>query len=136
MAFFILAPNQAARPFRRDQHDIEVGPRFDLFEMHGETVREQQRGTIRDAIDNRCIELFLNHIRGQKGNDGRTLNRFRRLLDDESVGLRLAPACSVGTQSNDDIKSAVFQIERVRSSLAAIAQDRYLLIPKTCGVDV
>ena len=83
-----------------------------------------------------CIEALLDHIRCQEGNDARSFDRLVRRLDGQTVCLGFCPAAAVRPQPNDDIEAAVLEVQRVSTALAAITQNRDLLVAKAGGVDI
>jgi hypothetical protein len=121
---------------RRDQHDVKVRARRDLAEVHREAVRKQQRRALIDVIDNTVIKRFLDHIRSQKCHDRRTFYRFVGRLHVKPVCRGLLPAGAVRPQPDNDVDATVPEVECVRASLAAIAEDRDLLTIEARGVDV
>src|SRR6202011_1473592 len=61
----ILAANEVARSFGRNQHDIEVLAGLDLLEVDIEAVRKQQRCAFLQALLHRVIQRLLGQVRHQ-----------------------------------------------------------------------
>lgn len=73
---------------------------------------------------------------GQKYNYRRALDRLGRLLHGKAVCFGLGPACAVTTQTDDDVKATVLQIESMGPALAPVSKNRDLTRVENASIDV
>ena len=122
-ALLVLTTHEIAGTFRRDQHDVEVFARLDLLEVDVEAVREQDRRAFADGADHFLVQVLLRHVRRQKRDQRRAVDRVDGLRDLQSVLLRLGPAGARPADADHDVEAAVFQIECMGAALAAVAEN-------------
>jgi hypothetical protein len=91
--------------------------------VHVEAVREQQRGAALERLADVRIEHLLRDIRNQHGHHIRAADRGERLGDAQPVAPRLLPAGAALAHADDHVEAGVLEIERMRPTLAAIAED-------------
>lgn len=93
--------------------------------MHVQAVCEQQAGALLHVRgDDVFVELLLHHVRGQDGDQIRALDRLGRRHDGEAIGLRLGFGRATWTQADGDVEAGIAQVQRMRATLAAVADDR------------
>ena len=68
--------------------------------------------------------------------DTTCLDGFVRLTNIETFGDGFVPAGTVATESNDNVKARVAEIEGVGAPLAAVSEDRDLLAVEAGRIDV
>ena len=124
----VRATHQVTRPLRRDHRDVDAFGRRDRPEVDVEPVREHQHvAGFEVGPDVVGVRLGLRRV-GQDHHDdvcltdgvGRVEHAEAGILGDRA-GLR------TGTQTHADVVSGVPQVQGVRMSLAAEAEDRDLL---------
>jgi N-dimethylarginine dimethylaminohydrolase len=93
-----------------------------LLEVHVETVREQQGCALFDVRLQFLIQGLLSHVGNQHRHELRALDGGRRLLHFQTVFLGLVPAIALAYPDHY-VETAVAQIERVRTTLAAITEN-------------
>src|SRR5580765_128232 len=123
-ALLVLAAHQVPRTLGGDEHHVEVLAGLDLLEVHVEAVREEQGGALFQLRLDALIELLLRGVRDQDGDEVGAGNRRGRLCDLQACLLGLVPAGAVLAHADDDIEAAVLQVQRMRTPLAAVAEDR------------
>src|SRR5439155_9860799 len=103
-----------------------IGRRNYLPEPDIESVREHQRlaGT-EVRLDIIAVEPRLTGGGSEDHDDPRLRCRIAYTGDGQSRGARGLTTPRVFTQADDDVDSAVSQVERVRVSLAAVADNRH-----------
>ena len=85
-------------------------------------MRKQQRGTgLERDLDVR-VERSLRQIGHQHGDQVGALDRVNRLGDRQAIAPGLLPAGATLAHADDDVESAVLQIQRVRPTLTAVAE--------------
>ncbi len=136
MPFLVLAPHQPARALRCDQRDVQIVARLDLLEMDGEAMREQQRRTCIDVVDNGVVQRFLNHVRRQEHHDLGARDGVVRLLDRQAIRAGLVPACAIFSQAHNDVETAVPEIQGMCAPLAAVTEYGDLAVGQTGGINV
>ena len=122
-ALLVLAAHEVAWTFRCDQHDIEILARLDLLEVDVEAVCEQDRRAFADGADHFLVQVFLRHVRGQKRDQRRAVDRVDGLGHLQSILLRFRPAGARPADADDDVETAVLQIECMCSALTAVAEN-------------
>ena len=119
-----------ARALRCDHEDIEVRTRIDEAEVDVEAVCESDGGALAHVfLQILIIDVGLAFIRGQHHDDIGPLGGFRCSHAFQTGGFDLGTAGRVFTQRDDDVLHAtVFQIIGVGMALAAVTDNRNLLV--------
>ena len=110
---------------RRDHRHVDAGRRDDLSEPHVESVREHQRLARAEVLAH--VIAVYRRLRGVRDEQHDELRFLRRRLDRQHAqprGFRLRAASRRVEQADAHVQPAVAQVERVRVSLAAEADDR------------
>jgi len=118
----ILAAHEIARSLGRDEDDVEVLARPDLFEVDVEAVGKEQRCAFLEVGGYFLVERLLRNIGHQHGDEIRAAHRRLGRRHREALAARLVPALAALAQADDDVKAAVLQIERMRPALTAEAE--------------
>src|SRR5690606_2767820 len=119
-----LAADQIARSLGRDQDDIHVVARGDAVIDDREAVREQQgRTRLGVRLDDVAIDLVLDHVGRQDGDDVGAANGFGGLGRGEAVFGRVLPTRAAVTDADDHVMARVLQVLGVGAALRAIADD-------------
>ncbi len=101
------------------------GGRVDLAEMNVESVREHQRlagGQVR--LDVAVVEIALDVIGDQDHDHVGGFGGFGGGQDAQPGGFRLRFALAAFVQADHDVDAGIAQIQRVRVTLAAVADNR------------
>jgi hypothetical protein len=122
-ALAVLAADQVARALRCDQDHVEVLARLDLLEVDVEAVREQQGGARREVRQDLLVVLGLRRVGREQRHQRGALDGLGRGGDFQAVLLRLLPAVALA-DADHHVVAGVLQVQRVRATLAAIADDR------------
>ncbi len=101
----VLAPHEVAWPLGSNQHDVEIGSRLNLTVVDIETVREQQRGALRQIVFYVAVKLSLCHVGYEESNEPRALDCLRRRLHVETVIGCLRGGLAVGPQAYDHVEA-------------------------------
>jgi hypothetical protein len=113
-----------AGPLRRDHADVDALRRLDVAEADVEAVREEQRVALGDVRRDRLgVELALLVVRHEDHDHVGLLDRLGGRHDAQPLGLRLGAAPAVLVEPDADVDPRVAQAQRVRVTLAAVAQD-------------
>ena len=131
----VLAPHQVTGALGRDQHHVEILARLDLLEVDVEAVREQERCAGGEQRFDFLVQGLLGEIRHQHGYELRALDRLGRLQHLEPVLARLVPAVAA-PHAHHHVEPAVAQVQRVRATLAAVAEHRDARTPQGLLVDI
>ncbi len=121
------AAHHVAGALRGDHDHVDVGRRDDLVEVDVEAVRPRERL----ARGHRLVDLRVVDVRGQLVGDEHhhdvgLLRRLARGHDSQAVGLDLLPSRRVRAQADPDVAARVVEVQRVRVTLTAVADDRDL----------
>src|SRR4030042_5369190 len=120
--------DQCPRALRCHHDDVNVLWRYDPLEMNVESVREGEDHALpqvgRDVL---VIDVLLDLIRYQEHHQVRALDGVRDVHDLHPVRLGPVPCLVLDAESQDDIHTAVPQVQRLRSPLDSISHDRYPL---------
>ncbi len=131
LAFLILASHRVAGAFRGDHDDIGAGGRLDLAIMDVEAVREGERAARpevgRDAFP---VEARLFLVVDEDHRGVRLGDRVRRGGDLQPRRLGPGPGLAALVQADHDVYAAVFEVERVGVTLAAVADHGHGFIPE------
>ena len=113
----------------RDHRNIYVVGRNNGFEVNVETVREHERLAGQQMWQYGLpVHLCLNVVGNQHHDDVRLAGGVLDQSDPQAVGLGLCNAAAALVQSDHHVLIGVFQVERVRVSLAAISDYAYGLV--------
>src|SRR6058998_2956623 len=127
-AFRVQLAHAMTWGLRRDHGDIHVGRGGDLPEVDVESMREHERLAGRHVRrDLGVVEIALDVIGNQ---DHDHLGRFGCVgggHDFQSGGFRLGPGLAARVEPDHYVDARIAQVERVRMTLAAVADDRYWL---------
>src|SRR5690606_32597745 len=132
-----LAADQIARALGRDQDDVHVVARGDAVVDDREAVGEQQGGArLGVRLDDVAIDLVLDHVGGQGGDDVGAANGLGRLGRGQAVLGRMLPACAALANADDHVVAGILQVLGVGAALRAIADDGDALAGDGARLDV
>ncbi len=119
-----------AGAFRRNHENVQVGTRLDQLEMYGQTVCKRQRRTLFQVVAQISrIQVRLQFIGRQDHGDIRPGRRSGRRHHFKPGVFRLGDARGSFTQpDNDFLHAGIVQVICMGVTLAAIANDRDLLV--------
>ncbi len=123
LAFLEDLAHAVTRRLWRDHHDVGLGMRLHLAEVHRERVRHEERPALPHVRRDLLVRLAVVLVGHEQRDDVGVTRRVAGLADREPVLLRLCPALAAGLQADDDVVSAVAEVLRVRVTLAAIPDD-------------
>lgn len=124
MTFDIFAAHRVTGALGRDHEHVDVCGRNDLLEVDIKAVRERKVLALgKVGSDALAIDICHALVGREHHDDVRTLRGFRNGIDFEARLDRLGVALAALSQADDDVHAAVFQIERVCMTLAAVADD-------------
>ena len=108
----------------RDHDDIHCGRRNDKLVVNIKSVGKHQ-GLARSEVWGDCLLVYLrlNGIRDKYDDHVGTLGGFRRIIDFEACVFCLGARRIAHALGNNHLHSAVAQIQRVRVSLATVADN-------------
>ncbi len=136
-AHLVLAAHQAAGALRRAHRDIDVRRRNDRAEVDPEAVRKHQgRAGLEVVAHVTHVRRGLLLIGDQDHRDVGALHRVGHLGDLDTVAHGAGARSRVGAQSDDHLAAGITQVERVRSALASVTDDRDRLSLDGAAVDV
>ena len=118
-----------ARALRRDHADVEVGARLDQVEVDVEAVREHQRRAVLHVRGEMLpVDVGLQLVGRQHHDDVGPLGGLGDVHDLELLLLGLGGrGRALAERDRDVLDAAVAEVERVRMTLAAVADDGDLL---------
>lgn len=120
----VLAAHRMAGALGRDHEHVHVCGRNDLFEMDIEAVRKRERLALGQVgFDALFIQFRLSFVIDKDHDDVRRFRRFRCRHDFQACLFRFRPGFAAVIQSDDDVYAALVQVQRMRVSLAAVADD-------------
>src|SRR5256885_4351547 len=126
-----------ARRLWRDHADVDTRRRSDLTKTNVESVREHQRLPRAEvALDVIAIESRLPRVRSENHDDLGLLRCIVHSCDREPGVLCSRPTARVFAQAHYDIHPTISEIQSVRVSLAAVADDRHSSPIETSDVGV
>ena len=118
--------HRVTRTFRRDHHDIQIGARFDEFEMNVQPVPEREHCALPDVrLDLLTVDRGMLLIRREQHHEVRLRHRAGDVRDSETRALRLLPRLGAFAQANHDIHAGIPQVVRVRVTLRTVANYRH-----------
>ena len=136
-ALVVRAAHEVTGTLRRDHPHVDALGRRDLLEVDVEAVRERERVTVDEVrLDVGLVDLLLLGVGQQHHHDVGGLHRFAGGQHRETRGFGLRLRLRALAQADDDVDARVLQVQRVRVSLRAVAQDRDLLVGDEAEVGV
>ena len=113
------------RPFRRNHQHVDAFGGLDQIEVNVEAVREHDRSTVLDVLDDMvAIDIGLQFVGRQHHHHIGPLRGFGDLHHLELLALGLFDALRTLAQRHNDLFDAgIAQVERMGVALAAIADD-------------
>ena len=128
-ALLVFAAHGVARALRRHHADVEVGARLDQIEMHVEAVREhQRRALLHVGGEVLLVDVALQLVGRQHHDDVGPLGGLGDVhhLEAGALGL-LRRGRALAQRDGHVLDAAILEVQRVRVTLAAVADDRDLL---------
>ena len=128
-ALLVFAAHGVARAFRRDHADVEIGARLDQVEVDVEAVREhQRRALLHVGLKVVLVDVALQLVGRQHHDDVGPLGRLGDFhhLEAGALGL-LGRGRALAQRDGHVLDAAILEVQRVRVTLAAVADDRDLL---------
>ena len=136
-AFFVGAAHEVTGTLRRDHPDVDTGGRCDLVEVDVEAVRERERVAVREVRrDVGLVDLLLLGVGQQHHDDVGFPHRVAGRQHAQTRGFGLGLRLRSFAQPDDHVDAGVLQVQRVRVSLRAVAEDRDLAVGDQRGVGV
>src|SRR5436190_6885140 len=119
------AADEVSGPLRRDHRDVDALRRLDLAEVDVEPVREHQRvARLEVRRDVLLVHLRLRRVGEEHHDDVGLTDGVRGLEHTQSRLLRLLPRGGTLAEAHQHVVPGVLEVQRVRVSLAAVAEDR------------
>src|SRR5437879_4835440 len=132
----VRAAHEVARALRRDHRDVDVLVGLDLREVDREAVREHQhRARLKVSLDRLAEQLALARVWRQDHDDRGFRYRLGHRYRPQAVGLHALDRLASGVQTDAHVLAAVVQVQRVRATLAAVADHRHRLAQPLRQVD-
>ncbi len=124
LAGLIFGTDSVARSLRSNHGDVNIGRRHDASEMNVEAVSEHQHVALFQVrLDIFFVQLSLLFIIDQDHDNVSLLCSFRRGKDFKTLLLCSLPGSGTFIETDDDVASRFFQVQRVGVSLAAVTDD-------------
>ena len=87
-------------------------------------MREAQNlAFVQMRLDSGCVKLRLGLVGRQDLDPVRALRRLRGSENDHAIGARLLGRLALRVETDDDVRSAIAQVLRLRMSLRAVAEN-------------
>ncbi len=123
LTFLVGTADHVAGTLRGDHHHIDGGRRNDLAVVDIETMGEHQTGVFSDiGADLGAVDCSLILIGEEDLDDVGALDRFGHGVDLKTIFGCSLPAAA-GPQANDDPAPGITQVQRLATTLGAIADD-------------
>ena len=136
-ALQVLGTHGVTRALRRDHDHVHIGGRHDLAVMNVEAMCKDERVAFHETVGNAFgIERRLLFVVDENHDDIGKLCRVFCGIDFQTRFFCGCPGFAALIESDDDVHAALLEVQRMRVSLAAVANDGDGFVLEVCEVAI